>query len=186
MTTSRPIVYLSLIALEYGLAVFALARLRAMGKDPREMVHGLSRSINILRDLLLAAALWAAWLLIARVWSTLSPAPSGAVVQAVLPRTAVEAVLWVALSVSAGIAEELAFRGWLQSWVFSRTGSWTIAVLAQAVVFGIVHGYQGLRSVLRIAAYGTLFGAVTLWRRGLRPVMIAHAWTDIAAGLLRI
>src|SRR4051812_17180953 len=122
MTTSRPIIYLSLIALEYGLAVFALARLCAMGKAPRDVVHGSSRSFNIPRDLLLAAALWAVWALIARAWAALSPAPSGAVVQAMLPHGALEAVLWIALSVSAGIAEELTFRGWLQSWVYARTG----------------------------------------------------------------
>ena len=186
MTTSRPLIYLSLIALEYGLAVFALARLRAMGKSPREVIQGPSRSFNFLRDVLVAAALWVVWSLIARVWTAISPAPSGAVVQAMLPRGPIEAVLWVALSVSAGIAEELTFRGWLQSWFYARTGSWTIAVLAQAVVFGVVHGYQGIRSVLRITVYGAVFGVVTLWRRGLRPAMIAHAWTDIAAGLLRI
>ena len=29
-------------------------------------------------------------------------------------------------------------------------------------------------------------GAVALWRGSLRPVMMAHAWTDVAAGLLRL
>src|SRR6185436_9262318 len=103
MPTSRPLVYLSLIALEYGLAALSLARLRAMGKSPREMIRGPSPTVSIARDILVAAAVWATWLLIARVWNAWSPAPSGAVVQSVLPRGPIESVLWIVLSVSAGI-----------------------------------------------------------------------------------
>jgi hypothetical protein len=48
---------------------------------------------------------------------------------------------------------------------------------------GIAHGYQGLRNCLAIAIYGALFTLLALWRKSLRPGMIAHAWTDIAGDL---
>ena len=60
-----------------------------------------------------------------------------------------------------------------------------MALFLQAAVFGIAHGYQGLRNCVAIAIYGALFTLLALWRKSLRPGMIAHAWTDIAAGLLR-
>ena len=57
---------------------------------------------------------------------------------------------------------------------------------AEAVLFGVTHGYQGVESCLRITVYGLLFGLLASWRRSLRPGMLAHALTDVLAGLLRI
>ena len=95
-----------------------------------------------------------------------------------------EGALWVLLSISAGFSEELAFRGYLQRQFTALTGRTSQALLLQAAVFGIAHGYQGLQACLAIALYGALFTLLALWRKSLRPGMIAHAWTDIASGLL--
>lgn len=46
------------------------------------------------------------------------------------------------------------------------------------------HGYQGVQACLAIAIYGVPFTLLALWRKSLRPGMIAHAWTDMAGGLL--
>jgi membrane protease YdiL (CAAX protease family) len=51
------------------------------------------------------------------------------------------------------------------------------------VIFGVAHGYQGLRNVIAITIYGTVFGAVAVWRKSLKPGMILHAWTDIFGGI---
>ena len=82
------------------------------------------------------------------------------------------------------ISEELAFRGYLQRQLTALTGHTWIALLLQVTVFGIAHGYQGVRNCLAIAIYGALFTLLALWRKSLRPGMIAHACTDIAGGLL--
>jgi membrane protease YdiL (CAAX protease family) len=66
------------------------------------------------------------------------------------------------------------------------TRSTGVALVLQAVLFGVSHGYQGLRACVTISVYGLFFGALALMKRSLRPGMIAHAWTDIAAGLFRI
>jgi membrane protease YdiL (CAAX protease family) len=127
-------------------------------------------------DLLIAAGMWVGWM--GMVWSLnrILPSVTARVVGSMLPTGITESVLWVALSMSAGFAEEIAFRGYLQR---------RIGIIGQAIVFGVVHGYQGIYSVVRIAMYGLLFGLVAHWRKSLVPGMIAHAWTDIAAGLLR-
>ena len=59
------------------------------------------------------------------------------------------------------------------------TGSAGWAVLIQAIVFGIGHLYEGVGPVVRITMFGVLFGLLAVWRKSLRPGMIAHAWSDI-------
>ena len=134
----------------------------------------------------LALALWGIWTIAGMAWSRWLSHDHPASIQQLLPRGGLEALLWVTLSVSAGICEEFVFRGYLLRQFEALSGSRPIAVVAQAVLFGISHGYQGVAACAHIAAYGILFGWFAVWRGSLRPGMIAHAWTDIAAGLLGI
>jgi len=104
-------------------------------------------------------------------------------VRALLPRTPVEIALWVLLSLTAGFCEETVFRGYLQKQFQAMTGSPAAGLLLQAVIFGVSHGYQGLRNVIAITVFGGVFGALALWRRSLKPGMILHAWTDLFSGI---
>ena len=90
------------------------------------------------------------------------------------------------MSVSAGICEELAFRGYFQRQFAALAHSRWIALFAQAALFGISHGYQGTEACAKIAVFGLLFGALAMWRNSLRPGMVAHAWGDIASGIIGI
>jgi membrane protease YdiL (CAAX protease family) len=120
--------------------------------------------------------MWVAWVGVLRLLDAWVPRSTSEVVGAMLPVGGVEAALWVLLALAAGSAEELAFRGYLLQ---------KIGVVGQALVFGILHAYQGLASMVRITVYGLMFGVVARRRRSLVPGMLAHAWTDIAAGLFR-
>ncbi len=102
-----------------------------------------------------------------------------------MPQGVTESTCWVLLSISAAIAEELIFRGYLQRQFLAWTGRVPMAILFQVMVFGMAHGYQGLQGCLAVTAYGTLFTLLALYRKSLRPGILAHAWTDIAGGLLR-
>jgi len=51
--------------------------------------------------------------------------------------------------------------------------------VAQGVLFGVGHWYQGGKMVIVITVLGVLFGIFAQWRKSLRPGMIAHAWGDI-------
>jgi membrane protease YdiL (CAAX protease family) len=86
---------------------------------------------------------------------------------------------WIAASLTAGICEEIIFRGYLLQQVSAWTGSATIGVCCQAAVFGIWHGYQGWKNIVLIVALASLYGAFAVWRKGLRANMIAHAVVDI-------
>lgn len=177
--------YLSLIAVEWALVFWVSRGVRRSGTRLRDLVGGRWTSArDVGADALLALPIWALWAggqLARDHW--LGPGHAASV-GALLPRQPVEAVLWIALSMSAGFCEEVAFRGYLQRQLIALTGSRLLAILLQATLFGISHGYQGVRATISVAVYGTLLGLVALWRRSLRPGMLAHAWSDIFSGLL--
>jgi membrane protease YdiL (CAAX protease family) len=98
----------------------------------------------------------------------------------------VEILLWIGLSVSAGVCEEAIFRGYFQKQFEVLLRSKWIALISQAILFGISHGYQGLEACLKIALFGALYGLFALWRESLLPGMIAHAGGDILSGIFGI
>lgn len=99
------------------------------------------------------------------------------------PDSVSEMIVWVILSVTAGVCEEFIFRGYLQKQFLAITGSDPAAVAVQAVLFGIAHSYQGVKSIITITVYGALFGILAVSRKSLRPGMIQHAAQDSFAGL---
>ena len=186
---SRPTtLYLSLIAMEWGLVLYVVrGGLRRTGTSLRDVVGGRwSRPRDVVRDVVVALAAWGVWTLLSWIASRAAGPEHAASVQSLLPRHPIDLALWVALSLSAGFAEELVFRGYLFTQFRALTRSTGLALIMQSVLFGVSHGYQGVRACATISVYGLLFGALALMNRSLRPGMIAHAWTDIAAGLFRI
>jgi membrane protease YdiL (CAAX protease family) len=90
--------------------------------------------------------------------------------------------VWICLSISAGICEEIVFRGYLQRQLALMTGNAGIAIVLQALLFGIGHAYEGVGAVLAIVAHGLFLGILAHWRRNIRAGMIEHAGWDILAG----
>ena len=112
--------------------------------------------------------------------------PSGAkTVDSLLPQSLLEVLIWIGASITAGVCEELAFRGYVQRQFQALTGSVVMAVLVQGIVFGLFHSYQGWKNVIVICVLGVLFGALAAWRRNLRANIIVHAWSDIWEGWLK-
>lgn len=179
-------IYLSLMVAEWGLFLYVWkGGLRRTGTSLRDLIGGRwSRPRDVAVDLLGAAAMWGVWMGLMLAWQRWVAPDHAVSIDSLLPRSALEAILWIGLSVTAGICEEAVFRGYFQVQFHAFTGSAWVAVVLQALLFGVSHGYQGVEASLKIALYGVLFGGVALWRRSLRPGMIAHAWTDIASGLL--
>ncbi|MFZ6657676.1 CPBP family intramembrane glutamic endopeptidase [Undibacterium sp. TJN19] len=89
---------------------------------------------------------------------------------------------WICLSISAGICEEIVFRGYLQRQLTSMTGNVGVAIVLQAILFGIGHAYEGLSSVLAIVLHGLFLGILAKWRGNIRAGIIEHAGWDILAG----
>jgi len=174
--------YLSLLAAEWGLFAFVRAGLKRAGGSVLDLV-GRPSFRDLMADLVVGLALWAVWTLVAIGWARASGAADASMLKPFHSQGPLEGALWVLLSLSAGVCEEFAFRGYLQGQLMALSRSRLAAIAIQAVLFGAAHAYQGLQPVLRITSFGLLFGVVAAWRRNPRAGMVAHATTDIAAGL---
>ena len=140
----------------------------------RDLIGGRwQRPRDVAVDLLLAGTLWIVWLGIE------SGLPGTDSVHTLLPQHALETAAWILVALSAGFCEELVFRGYFQRQFHAFTGNLPAAIALQAFVFGIAHFYEGTWVVAKIVLYGALFGVLAVWRRSLRPGMIAHAWSDL-------
>lgn len=177
--------YLSLIVSEWALVLYVRAGTRRTGTRLRDLIGGRWRGPkDVLRDVAIAAVFWPVWAGVAwLVHLALGPNQAKSIA-ILLPRGPVEILLWILVSISAGICEELVFRGYLQKQLAQLSGSGMVAVAGQAVVFGIGHGYQGTKQVVVIIVLGALYGFLALGCRSLRPGMMAHAWSDIFGGIL--
>jgi membrane protease YdiL (CAAX protease family) len=176
--------YLSLIAAEWALVLYTRRGFRRTATTITELLGGpIWERKRLEIDVLLGGGLWAAWQLIEAAWTHWWGPVSDATVRPFLAHSPIEIAVWIALSVSAGFAEELVFRGYLQRQFTALTRSVPAGLVMQALVFGVSHGYQGVRACVRITAFGVLFGLIAVWQRRLRPGVLAHALTDIVAGL---
>lgn len=103
-------------------------------------------------------------------------------VEPILPKNGLEFGMFLSLTLLAGFFEEIIFRGYLMKQFGALFGNIYVGVFVSAILFGGAHGYQGPRLMVLIAAFGILFGLLAVWRKSLRPGMIAHAWTDAVSG----
>ena len=101
-----------------------------------------------------------------------------------LPQTSNEILMWIALSITAGVCEEAIYRGYLQRQITALTRNVPAGIFLSAAAFGAAHAYQGLPRASVIATSALLFGLIAEWRRTVRPGMIAHSLQDAVAPLL--
>jgi uncharacterized protein len=169
--------YLSVVIFEWLLVLYVRRGIHKRGMRLRDLVGGRwATPQEVMKDIALGAGLWGVWI------GLMNPHLLGGgtnAAQGLLPRGILESLVWIPVALSAGFCEEVAFRGYLQKQFQAMTGSDGWAVVFQAIVFGIGHLYEGVGPVGRITLFGVLFGVFALWRKNLRPGMIAHAWTDI-------
>jgi len=117
-----------------------------------------------------------------------APAPAPTAVLRILPRTRRERLAFAALAVTAGIGEEIVWRGFglavLRNWL-PHAGPVTY-VLLLAVAFGWAHLYQGRAGVIVTAVLGGVFAALYLASDSLLVPMVLHVLIDLRALLIRL
>jgi len=105
-------------------------------------------------------------------------------IQLLAPRSAIELLLWICMSTTAGFVEEIVFRGYFQRQFTTLLRNVWLGMLISAAIFGLSHGYEGKQRMLLIFVYGAMFGTLAILRKSLRPGMMAHAWHDSFQGIL--
>jgi membrane protease YdiL (CAAX protease family) len=97
------------------------------------------------------------------------------------PHNHEEQRFFLGLSITAGICEEILYRGILTR-VLSGVTEWYIAYTLVAVIFGLGHLYQGWRGALKTGAVGALLGFLTWASGSIFIPMILHAVLDMSSG----
>lgn len=100
-----------------------------------------------------------------------------------LPHTRGELGWFIVLAITAGICEELIFRGSLLRALQPATGLWVAAGLS-SLVFALAHAYQGMDGVLKTGLMGLFFVGIVLAFRSLLPAMLIHVLVDVGQGLV--
>jgi membrane protease YdiL (CAAX protease family) len=175
--------YAVLAAGQLALVLYVRAGIRRQGRSlPREagVVEVPARAWLV--DVLVAAAFVGASQLLVSGFRHLVGAYQ-AHTSFLMPHTPVEKVAWVLLSAVAGTCEELTFRTYLQRQLGAILRSPLGGVIAQALIFGASHGYQGWKPMLTISFFGLLFGLLAAWRGNVRSAILAHAAVDVFGGL---
>jgi len=98
------------------------------------------------------------------------------------PRNTAEALHFQALSVSAGITEEVIFRGVLLA-AFALVMPLWAAVILSLIAFTLPHAYQGPAGLVRVAPTGAVLTAIVLLGGSLWPAILAHILIDMTAGI---
>lgn len=178
----RTTFYLATILYEWLLLFFVVAGVKDRGAS--FLGKRWSSARQVLRDVGIAAGFWIIASLLLWIFGLLLRPPPIAANVSMLPHRGTEVVLWIALSITAGICEEMIFRGYLQGQFIALTKNGPYGIVISAIAFGAAHAYQGLRMVILISLFGAMFGILAYWRGSVRPGIIAHAWQDSFSGVL--
>jgi uncharacterized protein len=179
--------FLASLAFDWGIFFYAWIGVKEKGGTLATIGAGRWKNAGeVLRDIGIAVPFWVIWELVAYATSMLIlQSPVKGTEAWVTPRGIVEVSLWLAVSCSAGLCEEVIFRGYLLKQFAAFTGSVWLGVLLQAIAFGGIHPFRGWRYVAVVSILGLLYGTLAVWRRDLKPGMMGHAMTDIWEGWLK-
>jgi membrane protease YdiL (CAAX protease family) len=119
-----------------------------------------------------------------RVVETLARQPR---VLLLLPRTRRERRAYAMVAITAGVCEEVVYRGFgiaYARWALPAASS-TEVVLLVAAAFGLAHLYQGRRGMVGTFLAGVVLGAATVVSGSLLPAILLHCLVDLRPLLFR-
>jgi membrane protease YdiL (CAAX protease family) len=104
---------------------------------------------------------------------------------ALLPSSTQERLLWVLVAISAGVCEEMVFRGWLLWMLHGQMGLSGAALIGvAAALFGLAHIYQRASGVILTAFAGALFCVLYVATGSLLVPIVLHIIVDARFALL--
>jgi membrane protease YdiL (CAAX protease family) len=179
-------IYLVAIFMDWALLYYCWVGVHRRGGNVSALSGGRWTSWkSVAVDLSIALPFWVLWEGAAYGVHWLLGPSSAKTVDSLLPQSLLEVLIWIGTAITAGICEEMAFRGYLQRQIQALSGSVVAAVLGQALVFGLGHSYQGWKNTVVIMVLGVMFGALAAWRKNLRANIVVHAWADTWEGWLK-
>lgn len=186
---SRPLLYTSGIVMEWLMVGIVWMGVRRRGYSLGDLIGRKWKDFfDVVIDILIAAGAWIAFFLVAGALAyamgLMKRLPElRKALEFMSPKTPLELAMFLVLAVSAGICEEIVFRGYLQRQLAALSRSVAAGVVLSAIVFGAGHLYEGWERMIIIGVLGAILGTVSVLRKSLRPAIIAHTWQDAIAGI---
>ena len=104
---------------------------------------------------------------------------------ALLPVTLRERAVWAAIAISAGVCEEVVFRGWLLATLHHLLALQGLALLVvAAVLFGLAHAYQKSAGIVLTGLAGLFFCLLYVETGSLLLPICLHTLVDLRFAFL--
>lgn len=99
------------------------------------------------------------------------------------PQTPAENRLFDMVSITAGVCEEILYRGLLLAIMLPLAGTWP-AIAITSLIFGLGHAYQGISGVVKTGMIGLIMAWLTVSSGSLFIAIALHAVIDLTGGRL--
>jgi membrane protease YdiL (CAAX protease family) len=100
-----------------------------------------------------------------------------------IPHTRRELHNFYAVSITAGIVEEIVYRGFVLWYLGQYMPLWVV-VAVSSIAFGLAHCYQGASGAFRAGMVGLVFGILYVVTGSIWIPILAHAMLDILQGAI--
>ena len=97
------------------------------------------------------------------------------------PQSDTEYRLFDMVSITAGVCEEILYRGLLLATMMSLVGTWP-AIAITSLIFGLGHAYQGISGVVKTGLVGLILAWLTVSTGSLFIAIVLHAVIDATGG----
>jgi len=97
------------------------------------------------------------------------------------PQTRAENQLFGMVAITAGVCEEILYRGLLLATLVPLVGMWP-AVAISSLIFGVGHAYQGISGIAKTGLAGLVLALLTVFSGSLFTAIVIHAVVDLASG----
>ena len=184
--SSKIILYLAVALGEWALVYYIWIGIRKLKRiSLTTLISGKDKLDFTLNDLFIGLSFWVIANIILYIIKYVLGLPFiSNTNQHLLPATLPEYIAFFILSLSAGFCEEIIYRGYFQKQFCALFRKKWIAVFLQGFLFGISHGYQGIKYIAVLFVYGILFGLLVELVKNLKPSILAHSWQDIFSGII--
>lgn len=102
-------------------------------------------------------------------------------ISSLVPQTRSEYRLFDMVSITAGICEEILYRGLLLVTLVSLVGTWP-AVVISSLIFGLGHAYQGIAGIVKTGFAGLVLALLTVFSGSLFIAIVLHTVVDLTGG----
>jgi membrane protease YdiL (CAAX protease family) len=104
-------------------------------------------------------------------------------VRRLLPKTSTERAVWIVVSITPGVCEEVTESWMAAQFVRGDAGFGLARSLISSIIFGFAHAHQGRPAILGTGVIGAIFPIPFIFSGSLIPGQVLHAVMNLNNGL---